>query len=194
MIELAPLVTYSIVMSSTPGPNNLMLTASGANFGFRRSLPHISGISAGMLVQTAVTCLGLGSLFTSYPALHSLLRIAGALYLLVLAWKLAGSAVADVSLARPLSFAQAAAFQAVNPKSWVKSVTLASVFMPAGLDVVTGTLVVTLVTVAIGVPCVSVWALFGVAIRRVLTDTRRRRAFNAIMAATLIVLAVSFLR
>jgi threonine/homoserine/homoserine lactone efflux protein len=193
MTELLPLVTYSIVMSSTPGPNNLMLTTSGANFGFRRTLPHILGISAGMTVQTVVTCLGLGSLFVAWPALHAALRVAGALYLLVLAWKLAGSAIVDVSLARPLSFWQAAAFQAVNPKSWIKSVTIASVFMPAGIGIVPGTLLVTLVTVAIGMPCVSAWALFGVAIRRLLTDLRRRRVFNVIMAGSLIVLALAFL-
>jgi threonine/homoserine/homoserine lactone efflux protein len=193
MTELLPLLTYSLVMSSTPGPNNLMVTASGANFGFRRTLPHIAGISAGMLVQTALTCAGLGSLFAAYPVLHAVLRVAGALYLLVLAWKLAGSALADVNLARPLSFAQAAAFQAVNPKSWVKSVTLASVFMPPALDVASGTVLVTAITVAIGAPCIAVWALFGVAIRGLLTDPRRRRVFNVIMAATLIALALSFL-
>jgi len=194
MIELLPLVTYSLVMSSTPGPNNLMLTASGANFGFRRSLPHIAGISAGAGLQTGLTCLGLGTLFESWPVLHLVLRGAGALYLLVLAWKLAGAAVADVALARPLSFWQAAAFQAVNPKSWVKAVTLASVFMPPGLDIATGTLLVTSITVAIGVPCISMWALFGVGIRHLLTDARRARVFNVIMAATLIALAVAFLR
>jgi threonine/homoserine/homoserine lactone efflux protein len=194
MTELLPLVTYSIVMSSTPGPNNLMLTTSGANFGFRRTLPHILGISAGMTVQTIVTCLGLGSLFAAFPALHSVLRVAGALYLLVLAWKLAGSAINDVSLARPLSFWQAAAFQAVNPKSWIKSVTIASVFMPSGMGIVPGTLLVTFITVSIGMPCVSVWALFGVAIRRLLTDLRRRRVFNVIMAGSLIVLALAFLK
>jgi threonine/homoserine/homoserine lactone efflux protein len=194
MTELLPLVTYSIVMSGTPGPNNLMLTTSGANFGFRRTLPHILGISAGMTVQTVLTCLGLGSLFVAYPALHSALRVAGALYLLVLAWKLAGSAISDVSLARPLSFCQAAAFQAVNPKSWIKSITIASVFMPSGMGVVPGTLLVTFITVAIGMPCVSVWALFGVAIRRLLTDLRRRQVFNAIMAGSLVVLALAFLK
>lgn len=194
MTELLPLLTYSLVMSSTPGPNNLMLTASGANFGFRRSLTHIAGISAGMLVQTALTCLGLGAMFEAWPMLHTVLRIAGALYLIVLAWKLAGAAMADVSLARPLSFWQAAAFQAVNPKSWLKSVTVASVFMPPGLDIASGTLLVTAITVAIGVPCISMWTLFGVGLRQWLTDARRRRVFNVIMAATLIVLAATFLR
>ena len=139
MTELLPLVTYSIVMSSTPGPNNLMLTTSGANFGFRRTLPHILGISAGMTVQTIVTCLGLGSLFVAFPTLHNVLRVAGALYLLVLAWKRAGSAIKDVSLARPLSFWQAAAFQAVNPKSWIKSITIASVWSGAARIGVPGT-------------------------------------------------------
>jgi len=196
MTELLPLMTYCFVMSSTPGPNNMMLTASGANFGYRGSLPQILGINAGGFVQTFVTCLGLGTLFSAYPQLHTALRIAGALYLLVLAWKLTGGGggAGEAPLARPLSFAQGALFQAVNPKSWVKAVTLASVFMPADLGAPWGALLVSTIGLAIGFPCISLWALFGVAIRRFLTDARRQRVFNAIMGAALAVLALMFLR
>jgi threonine/homoserine/homoserine lactone efflux protein len=194
MTELIPLATYCFVMSSTPGPNNVMLTASGANFGYRGTLPAILGINAGGALQTFVTCLGLGALFTAYPVLHTLLRVAGALYLLVIAWWLAGGTVARGELPRPVSFAQAALFQAVNPKSWIKAITLASVFMPAGLGALTGALVVSLIGLAIGFPCISMWALFGVAIRRFLSDARRQRAFNVIMGGALAVLAVMLIR
>ncbi len=196
MTELLPLLTYAFLMSSTPGPNNLMLTASGANFGYRRSLPHILGIGAGHGLQICLTCLGLGALFASWPQLHGVLRLAGALAMVYLAWKLtAGGIAGRVSApARPLSFAQAAAFQAVNPKSWVKALTVASVFMPAGWSAAGGALLVALVNMAITLPCVSMWALFGVALRRWLTDPLRRRVFNGIMAASLLVLALLMLR
>ena len=191
MSELLPLLTYSFVMSSTPGPNNIMLTASGANFGYRRTLPHILGIAAGHGPQIFVTCLGLGALFEAWPVLHTALRLAGAAYLVVLAWQLAGSAVRERALPRPLSFWQAMGFQALNPKGWVKALTLASVFMPPGMGVVAGASLVTAISIAVNFPCVSMWALFGVAIRRALTDPRRQRAFNVIMAASLIALALT---
>lgn len=191
--ELMPLATYCFLMSSTPGPNNVMLTASGANFGYRGSLPHILGINAGGAVQTFVTCLGLGAMFEAFPALQGVLRIGGALYLLWLAWKLTGGVMGNAAMPRPLSFTQGALFQAVNPKSWMKAVTLAAVFMPAGWPPLQGALVVTLIGLVVGFPCISAWALFGVAIRRFLTDARRRRMFNAIMAASLAALALKFL-
>lgn len=193
MTELLPLATYSLVMSSTPGPNNLLLTTSGANFGYRRTLPHILGIGAGHGVQVWLTCLGLGALFARYPLLHTGLQAAGAAYLVWLAWKLTGSAIGRAELPQPVGFWQAAGFQFVNPKNWVKSVTVASVFLPPGLGTGTAALVATDITVTINFPCVSMWALFGVVIRRVLTDPRRQRIFNVIMAATLVALALLLL-
>ena len=192
--DLLPLMTYCFVMSSTPGPNNVMLATSGALFGYRRALPQIFGQLTGVAVQTYVTCLGLGGLFVAFPVLHQVLRVAGALYLVYLAWKLSASSLGDARETRPLRFAQAALFQAVNPKSWVRAVTLATVFMPAGLSAPLGALLVAVVGVVIGFPAVSLWALFGVAIRHALTDPRKQRLFNLSMGATLVVLAISFLR
>jgi threonine/homoserine/homoserine lactone efflux protein len=192
--DLLPLMSYCFVMSSTPGPNNVMLASSGAQFGFRSALPQLFGQGTGVAVQTYVTCLGLGSLFVVYPVLHQILRVAGALYLVVLAWKLSGSALGQARESKPLSFAQAALFQAVNPKSWVKSITLATVFMPVGLSAPMGALLVTVIGLLIGIPSASIWAMFGVAIRRLLIDPRKQRLFNLSMGAVLLVLAVSFLR
>lgn len=194
MTDLLPLMTYCFVMSSTPGPNNVMLTASGANFGYRGALPHILGINAGAFVQTYVTCLGFGALFASHPQLHTVLRVGGGLYLVYLAWQLTGASMGQAQVARPLSFWQGALFQAVNPKSWVKAITLASVFMPPGLDAPAGALLVALVGLVIGFPCISMWALFGVAIRRLLTKPRYRRLFNLAMAGALLLLALAFVR
>lgn len=188
-----PLMTYCLVMSSTPGPNNVMLTALGANFGYRRSLAPILGINAGVFTQTVLCCLGLGSLFLAYPMAHAVLRVTGVLYLVYLAWQLSGVAAAEGRPAQPMSFAQALLFQALNPKSWIKAITLASVFMPSGMSALQGALLVGLIGWAIGFPCNSMWALFGVAIRGFLAAPRQRRIFNLLMAGTLLVLAVSLL-
>lgn len=194
MNEMLPLLSYCLLMSSTPGPNNMMMVASGAHHGYRRTLPAILGINAGGAVQTFVTCLGLGAVFVAWPALHAGLKLAGTLYLLVLAWRLAVAPAAHGREPEQVSFAQAALFQAVNPKSWVKAVTLASVFMPADMGVATGALLVSLVGAVIGFPCISMWALFGVGIARFLSSPDRRRVFNVIMAASLAVLALLLLR
>lgn len=191
--DLLPLATYCFLMSGTPGPNNVMLTASGANHGYRGTLPHILGIVVGGAVQTFATCLGLGALFVAWPQLHSVLRVVGALYLLYLAWRLTGSMFGEAQAARPLTLREGALFQAVNPKSWMKAVTIASVFMPTGWPPVQAALLVSVIGFIIGFPCVSAWALFGAAIRRQLEQPRRRRAFNAIMAGMLAILALKFL-
>ena len=193
MTELLPLVTYSLVMSSTPGPNNLMLTASGANSGYRRSLPHILGIAAGHGPQIFLTCLGLGAVFDAFPVLHQVLRIAGAAYLVWIAWRMAGAAIGQKDMQQPLSFWQALGFQAVNPKGWVKAITIASVFMPPGMGVVAGSALVTAISIVINFPCVSMWTLFGMAIRRALADPRHQRIFNVMMAASLVAVALMLL-
>jgi len=194
LTELLPLMTYCMVMSGTPGPNNMMLTASGANFGYRGALPQILGISSGVFVQTLLTCLGLGSVFAAYPMAHSVLRVAGALYLIFLAWQLSGARIGEARAPRPATYLQGALFQAINPKSWVRAITIASVFMPPGMEPVPGALLVAVVSLLVGFPCISMWALFGVAIRRLLTDPRKQRLFNLTMGAALVVLALMFLR
>jgi threonine/homoserine/homoserine lactone efflux protein len=196
MLEgLASLAAYCALMSGTPGPNNVMLAASGANFGFRRTLPHMLGINAGVFALTALVCLGLGSLYARFPDVHRVLKVVGALYLVYLAWKIAGSSVAAGSAnGRPLSFTEGAAFQVVNPKSWMKAATIATVFMPAGLDPLSAALLVSAIGWVVGFPLISVWTLFGVAIGRYLGTPLRRRVFNGAMALSLVVLAVSLMR
>lgn len=193
MNDLLPLLSYSLLMSATPGPNNLLLTTSGANFGYRRSLPHLLGVNLGGGLQTWLSCLGLGTLLAAHPAVHDALRIAGALLLLWMAWKLTTPVVFGSELARPLGFVEAVAFQFVNPKTWLKSVTVATVFMPSGLPTGTAALLVLAVTLATNFPCISMWTLFGAALRRVLARPGWREAFNAIMAASMAVLALLLL-
>jgi threonine/homoserine/homoserine lactone efflux protein len=193
MNDLLPLLSYSLLMSATPGPNNILLTTSGANFGYRRSLPHLLGVSIGGGVQTWLACMGLGTLLADHPAIHDALRIAGALFLLWMAWKLTTPVVFGTELAKPVGFFEAAAFQFVNPKTWLKSVTVATVFMPVGMPTGVAALLVLAVTLATNFPCISMWTLFGAGLRRVLVRPGWREAFNAIMAGSLAVLAVLLL-
>ncbi|MES3023262.1 MAG: LysE family translocator [Pseudomonadota bacterium] len=194
MTEFLPLMSYCLVMSATPGPNNVMLATTGANFGGRGALPAIVGIQAGVFVQTILMCVGLGSVFLAYPLGQQVLRIAGSLYLVFLAWKLSGASVGGAQAPKAVTFSQAAIFQALNPKSWVKAVTVASVFMPAGHNTIVSALLVAVIGTLVGAPCNLMWALFGVSIRRLLKDPRKQRVFNLIMGAILLVLAVMFLR
>lgn len=189
MTELLPLMTYCLVMSSTPGPNNVLLTTTGANHGYRGAMPQILGANSGVAVQTLLCCLGLGSLFNSYPLAQQVLQVVGTAYLVWLAWRLGRSSMVEGQSARPLTFVQSVTFQAVNPKSWIKAVTLASVFMPSGLSVPAGAVLVAAIGFLIGFPCSSMWALFGVAIRGWLANPRQQRIFNLLMAGTLLLLA-----
>ena len=117
MTELAPIVSYLFVMSITPGPNNLMLTASGVNFGFSRTLPHMLGIVVGLTIQIYLTALGLGVLFTEIPIVRDGLKVVGVAYLLWMSWKIVGAQVANATEgARPLRAYEAMAFQFVNPQ------------------------------------------------------------------------------
>ena len=145
MTQLLPMMMYCFVMSITPGPNNLMLTASGANFGYRLTLPQVLGCVMGNVALTLVACNGLGQLFVAFPIAQAALRTVGALYLVWLAWKLAQSRIGDAQALRPLTFVEGVMFQAFNPKSWIRAITLASVFMPAGANPLVAGLAISLI-------------------------------------------------
>lgn len=192
MFDVLPLVTYSFVMSITPGPNNVMLTASGARFGFRRTLPHLLGVSFGHASQVIAVSSGLGTVFERWPSVQTALQIAGALYLFVLGWQLlrAGGA-AEARSAEPLTFWQGALFQYVNPKAWIMSLTIASLFLPPSVSLAVGVAYIVVMQVLVNLPCVTVWALFGSALRNHLRIPARRLAFNATMAIALAITGIA---
>jgi threonine/homoserine/homoserine lactone efflux protein len=183
---LLALIGYAFVTSVTPGPNNLMLMASGANFGFRRSLPHMLGISLGHMAMVLLLGLGLAGAFHAWPPGLTLLKLASAAYMLWLAWKIAHAAAPEPGRAggRPFSFLQAAAFQWVNPKAWAMALTALSVH--AGDGGAGAVAVVAAVFAAVNLPSVSVWTLAGQELRRLLTNPARLRGFNWTMAALLV--------
>lgn len=184
---LAALALFAFVSSITPGPNNTMLLASGANFGIRRSLPHMLGVWIGFMVLILSCGLGLGALFAAFPPLHAALKLAGGLYLLWLAWKIARSdgIGGGASSAQPMTFLQAAAFQWVNPKAWAMAIGAVATYAPRDHYLV-GIVLVTLVSGTVNLPAIAVWMALGTAIRRFLDRPKTLRAFNWTMAALLV--------
>jgi threonine/homoserine/homoserine lactone efflux protein len=181
------LATFCFVSSITPGPNNMMLLASGANFGFRRTLPHLMGVSIGFAAMVLAVGLGLGGLFTAYPALYDVLRVVGGAYMLWLAYRIAtASGLGDGgSTGRPMSFLEAVAFQWVNPKAWAISLGAITAFVSPN-EFIAGVFIVTAVFALINVPCIASWAGFGVVLRRFLDRPWTLRAFNVTMAILLV--------
>ena len=184
---LAALAAFAFVSSVTPGPNNLMLLASGANFGIRRTVPHMLGIGIGFMVMIVLVGVGLMGLFDAVPASYTMLKVVAVIYLVWLAWKIATADAprnSGVAKGRPLTFMQAAAFQWVNPKAWTMALTAITVYAPDRS--LAAVLVVALVFGLINLPSVSSWAWLGVQMRRLLTSPGRLQAFNWTMAALLI--------
>lgn len=183
---LFALVAFAFVTSVTPGPNNMMLLASGVNFGFRSTVPHMLGIGLGHALMVFLVGLGLAGLFDSFPVLHSVLKVVSVGYMLWLAWKIATSAAPEGGEAKgkPFTFVQAAGFQWVNPKAWAMALGAVTVYAPD--RTVLTMLVVALVFCAVNLPSVSVWTLAGQGLRRWLTDPSRLRLFNWTMAGLLV--------
>ena len=184
---LLALVTFAFVTSITPGPNNLMLLASGLNFGIRRTVPHMLGIGIGFTVMVLAVGLGLSGVFRAAPLLYEALKWVGAAYMLWLAWRIAHAGPVEEGMearGQPMSFLAAAAFQWVNPKAWVMAVTANATYAAAGS--ITGVAMVAGVFGLVNLPSVSVWAAFGAGLRRVLANPRHVAWFNRAMAALLV--------
>lgn len=184
---LGPLALLALVSSITPGPNNVMLAASGLNFGFRRSMPHLLGVNLGFTLMIFLVGVGLGSVFQQVPQLYTVLKYVGAAYLLYLAWKIANSGgMEDGAVSgKPMTFLQAAAFQWVNPKAWVMAVGVIATYTPqAGFFA--NLVIATVVCGIVNLPSIGVWVTFGTALRRVLHKPWAIRAFNISMALLLV--------
>lgn len=186
---LPGLVAFALVSSITPGPNNLMLMASGTNFGFARTLPHLAGVNLGFMALFFAVGAGVGALVMAVPGSGLVLSIAGGAYLPLLAWRIATAPPPAPGIGkgggRPLGFVQAILFQWVNPKSWTMALTGVTAYVPAS-DPVSGLIVAGLVFGAVNLPSVTAWALMGVQLRRLLGRPGALRAFNVTAALLLV--------
>jgi threonine/homoserine/homoserine lactone efflux protein len=177
-----------VVTLFTPGPNNTMLMSSGLNFGFRRGLPHLWGVSLGFAVMVLAVGLGLGALFQAYPALYTVLKYVGAAYLLYLAWQIATAGAPDPdgqTNGRPITFLEGAAFQWLNPKGWVMAVGAISTY--AAVAAFPGNvLLIAFLFGSLGILSCAAWLGFGTSLRRLLKSPGLVRAVNMAMAALLV--------
>jgi threonine/homoserine/homoserine lactone efflux protein len=177
------LMSYSFLMSITPGPNNVMLLSSGLLFGIRRTVPHLLGIPVGVMIQVWLTGAGLGAVFALEPRLQIALKIIGSIYLLWLASKLWHSGqLKETAHARPITFAQALLFQFVNPKAWLGSITAIAAFAGVGHDYAWRVLQMGLVFALVCVPCILIWAGGGAILRNYLQNPALLRLMNRTMA------------
>jgi threonine/homoserine/homoserine lactone efflux protein len=195
MDYLLSLVGFAVAAVATPGPNNLMVMASGANFGYVRTLPHILGIVFGYPFLLFVLGLGAGAAFEAVPVLDTLLTVLMLVYLAWLAWRIAnaGEPGRGGGSGRPLSFLGAAAFQWVNPKGWALGLGAVTIYGAAGDGAIVQSGLIALIFAVIILPCISIWCLFGQGISGYLAEPKRRRLFNLTMAALLIVSVVPVL-
>lgn len=184
--QLLALAAFAFVTSITPGPNNLMLMASGANFGIRRTLPHMLGVGVGFVLMVLIVGAGLEQVFAIFPATGVMLKVISVIYLVFLAWKIATAPAPSEAHAgaRPLTFLGAAAFQWVNPKAWAMALTAISVYAPS--QSLLGMAVVAILFGVVNIPSVGLWVALGHGMRRILTSRKRARVFNVTMAAMLI--------
>ena len=179
---------FAVATSITPGPNNFMLLASGVNFGFWRTIPHMCGIGFGFFTLLLGVGFGLGSLLVAYPQLDLALKVLGGAYMLYLAWKIGSSrsmGKGGETGERPMTFVQASLFQWVNPKAWAMAVTAMGLYVDPARPY-WSVLMICVVFALTNFPCVSTWAGFGVALREFLSDPVRLKWFNIGMALLLV--------
>ncbi|MBB5210705.1 LysE family translocator [Microbulbifer hydrolyticus] len=183
---LLSIALFVFSTSITPGPNNLMIMASGLNHGVGRSLPHLLGICVGFPAMILAIGFGMGALFRQFPFLHEVVRWAGITYLLYLAWKIARTRqVGAAGRAHPFSFLQAVAFQWVNPKGWIMAVGALAAFTTPDGETWMEAGRIALAFILIGGPCITIWMMFGVGLKRLLTQPVHLRIFNVTMGLLL---------
>ena len=175
--SLLPIVTFIGVATITPGPNNLMLAASGMQFGLRRTLPHILGIHVGLYTLLAMACVGLNQLLLNLPGVLIFLRVFGSLYLLYLAWKIFGLTLvkSETTNSKPLTVWQAGLFQFANPKAWIMSTSAMALAIPILGSPNSAALTLLLTWATLGFMCNCIWVLSGANLNRYLDNPRTRQ-------------------
>tara|TARA_Y100000590_G_C15741545_1_gene1020451 strand:- start:2295 stop:2894 length:600 start_codon:yes stop_codon:yes gene_type:complete len=188
---LFALISFYFVMYVTPGPNNAMVLTSGLKFGFLKTIPHMSGITIGHVLQLILVCLGLGKIFQIFPQLQQILKILCSLYLLYLGYKIIGSFnKVTENDARPLKFYEAALFQIINPKAWTISSMAASSFLPKEGNLIASIIFIAIVALIICPLSISPWAGFGSAIRNLVKNNIIKSAIEYFLAVLLLITAI----
>ena len=185
---ILPILLFAVSAGITPGPNNIMLMASGLNYGVKKSIPHLLGVVFGFPVMTILIGLGFEIVFQKFPVLHEIIKIVGILYLIYLAWRIATSSKqsAGGAKATPLRFWQAVLFQWVNPKAWIMATSAIAAYTSLSSDFFTQVLIIALTFMLVAFPCAGSWLVFGSSLKRYLQKPAYQQAFNVTMALLLI--------
>lgn len=172
----------------TPGPNNIMIMTSGLNYGIKKSIPHLLGICFGFPAMVIMVGLGFSVVFEMYPLFHEVIKVVGVVYLLYLAWLIASSLPASLegNNAKPFSFTQAALFQWVNPKAWVMATGAVSAYTTISTDILSQVIFIALAFFIVAFPCVGIWLVFGVGLKKYFNSPKHQKIFNLSMALLLI--------
>ena len=190
--SIIALIAFAFTAGITPGPNNIMLMTSGVNFGFRRSIPHMSGVCVGFPLMVAVLGIGFGATIVALPKFQDAVSAIGVLYLLWLSWQIASADTGEglqqkgETRSAPMSFLAACAFQWVNTKAWVMAIGILGVYAPRGVGFATGLTIVLVVIAATAVITSVLWTAFGTALSSFLRTPLRLRVFNVTMALLLV--------
>jgi len=185
------LISFYFVMYVTPGPNNAMVLTSGIKFGFTKTIPHMTGITIGHVLQLILVCFGLGKIFQIFPQIQNILKIVCALYLLYLGYKIIGSfSKIKEDNSRPLKFYEAALFQLVNPKAWTISSMAASGFLPKDGNLIFSIFFIGMIALIICPLSISPWAAFGSAIRNLVKNNKIKVLIEYFLAILLLITAI----
>ena len=181
------LISFYFVMYVTPGPNNAMVFTSGIKFGFIKTIPHMTGITIGHVLQTIIVCLGFGKIFQMFPEIQNILKIICAIYLLYLGYKIIGSfSKIKEDDSRPLKFYEASLFQLVNPKAWTISTMVASGFLPKDEKLIIAILFISITALVICPLSISVWAAFGTGIKNLVKNNKKKAFVEYFLAILLL--------
>ncbi|MCJ8318369.1 MAG: LysE family translocator [Colwellia sp.] len=196
MDYIITIVLFAISASVTPGPNNITVMASGANFGIRKSLPVFFGICIGFAIMLLLVGIGFGQIFEQFPVLHLLIKIVGTLYLLYLAYLIASATEVSTSDAqvKPLTFINGALFQWLNAKAWVVATGAIAAFTTVGADFYSQNFTIALTFLIISFPCVGLWLFFGSTLKNILKSDLHRKIFNYSMAGLLVMSVIPVIR
>ena len=189
------IISFAFATAMSPGPNNFMLLSSGLTFGYQKTMPHIMGVMVGFPIMVMAVGLGMGSVFELYPWLYNVLKVVGIAYLLWMAWKIATSnstMSVDDEVKKPFTFVQAMLFQWVNPKAWVMVITAMGSFITSTQQAFLQVVIIALVYFCIGLLSTNFWALGGVYLQRFISNEKRVRVFNVLMALLIVFSVVPF--
>jgi threonine/homoserine/homoserine lactone efflux protein len=189
MEMLTAMVLFAASTTITPGPNNVMLMASGLNHGIRKSVPHILGINVGFPVMVILLGFGLGPIFETFPAIHDIIKVVGVIFLLFLAWIIGTThtETKEGERSNPLTFLQAALFQWANPKAWAIATGAIATFTSLSTSIHSQVILMAGIFCVVGTPSSTTWVLGGMKLKRILKNNRQRKVFNIAMALLLVI-------